>query len=272
MSTPAPAWFRSSLSRQRKKRYLSAWKLWAIALGAIVLIVIVSSQFREYLGAVEVHYVATMSGAVSLAIAFYNNIKGKLDERLFYIIAIFFFFFAGYQAWHDQKTDKAIVQGRLDDLTIPKFDLYMDGTMVGPATDGTIIICVVRIENHGAPSGAKDFSAELELSSGETVQASGFQPPGPLVVYQDGGRPPFSLQQSDYVPVKALQPIPMNGGIGGWFAAEARGVMINQTKSALVRITLRDYTGKEYHAEARLTGNTNVLNLPTPVDVTPLHR
>lgn len=79
------------------------WHLFAIAVVVPLLILKFIPEFRGYLGALSHHWVAWMSGSVSLCIAFYEQLKkGKLDERVFYLIAAIFFVFAGFQAWQDQ--------------------------------------------------------------------------------------------------------------------------------------------------------------------------
>jgi hypothetical protein len=90
-------------SNAEKKR-LTTRQLLAFAILGFAFVLLFLPRSRDFLAATASHFVASMTGLVSLGIALYEQVKGKSDERLFYLIAAMCFFFAGFQAWEDEHT------------------------------------------------------------------------------------------------------------------------------------------------------------------------
>lgn len=60
------------------------------------------SDFAAFMYAVASHWVALMTGIVSLAWALYERYKGRPRERLFWSVAVIFLILAFFLAWKDE--------------------------------------------------------------------------------------------------------------------------------------------------------------------------
>jgi hypothetical protein len=100
------------------------------------------------------------------------------------------------------------------------------------------------------------------LEDGRIIRGQGINVPA-ITIKQDNAT--FSFGPSDYFPVKALQPIPMNGGVSGWFMADAKGVWPAERKGAVIKVSVKDYSGKPYTAGRPLSGDKKVIDIPTPL-------
>jgi hypothetical protein len=63
--------------------------------------------FKGYMVAVLSHWVALMSGGVSVLITFYQQIRKNAGKYVLYVVAAMCVFFAGFQAWQDQYKENA---------------------------------------------------------------------------------------------------------------------------------------------------------------------
>jgi hypothetical protein len=210
--------------------------------------VLISSLFREYLVDVATHYVATMSGAVSLGIAFYNNVKGKLDERLFYIIAIFFFFFAGYQAWQDQRQqlDSTHLVGEIYN--------FVQGTRSDTGT--TEVFIEAAIKNTGTPTIAEGYQLSIVGNGVDVRNASSTYIPEKLTIHNPDGST-WEFYGKDALYEKTNHPIPEGGMEVGWLRYEILGkVPYEKAKEWTWTVTFRDIRGKEYSASGSPGGRS----------------
>jgi hypothetical protein len=132
--------------------------LFAVLVLAVVWITF--DSFHSYVWAVGKHWVALMSGLVSVAFTFYERVRRSVSRYWFYFVACLCLFLAGYQAWDEQERaftsehDKnGLLSAENDALRKPLFWVDALGqACIHYGQDGTYLFIPVSIENQGADS------------------------------------------------------------------------------------------------------------------------
>ena len=187
----------------------------AVLLGVAMFAGMFAFQFfKVYMLAVLGHWVALMSGGVSVLVSFYKDIRRTAGKYVLYVVAGMCVFFAGFQSWQDQyriADDKQeqinSKQKQLDNLTKPDLrgEIYQAiFSRSGDEDQDSLIIITAGIKNFGAPSIIEGIGMRLKLTNGKEIHLVDLPPPSkPLGLSLPNGRTPFHLDRGDYLLVKA---------------------------------------------------------------------
>jgi hypothetical protein len=155
------------------------------------------------------------------------------------------------------------LQKKLDALTVPKLAGKIQEVNAAPLGKNDVdclVTIVADISNSGAPSVARAMSLTIVLNSGKTVEGHLTPPPvGVTTLYSGKAKasPAETFPEADFLPRKALDhPIPTGGEAVGFLQFVVQGATRNQVfeKGVTVRLSFKDFMGKESVAEYVLTG------------------
>lgn len=194
------------------------------------------------------------------------RVKVRLEDKpiierfvpVLWVIAAFCVFWGFYSAWLVQYRARLQAETDLKKLTIP----YLAGEIrfesaasAGDKEQDSIFTLIVAIENHGAPSIAKNIIVTLKTSAGKTIGARILQPPnGPIKLLVDGQKG-FEFQPSEFLLRQVgAEPIPTNGSREGFLVTLALGITKQEIFSGntVAEITFSDIQGKPYKIEKRI--------------------
>jgi hypothetical protein len=87
---------------------------WIAAIVCLALLAAMSRLdfFKDYCAALYGHWIALMSGVISVAITFWEKVRNSLGKYVFYAIALMCVFLAGFQAWQDEHRALQTEQAR----------------------------------------------------------------------------------------------------------------------------------------------------------------
>jgi hypothetical protein len=217
----------------------------------------------DYLSALFGHWVASMSGVISLSIGVWLRIRrwrsnsqdSDIPNKAFLIIGLVFVFYAGYQTWGDEHRKALQLQVNLDALTVPHLVATISSTFVAPSGgtgENSLVTIEVHIKNTGAPSIAEHF-AIAAFRGGKQFKVD-VLPARNIVLYfgPNTNSPGGSYSALDYLPRKAFEnPIPHGGATGGFMQAVVSGLKQKETaaRGTTLRVTFTDVAGKACQAE-----------------------
>jgi hypothetical protein len=199
--------------------------------------------FREYLGALWLHWIALMSGIVSVGITFWEKIHNSIGKYVLYTVAAMCVFLAGFQAWQDEH--RIVVTARQPQL-IGSF-----GESIGIAKNpnDSVLIVVGVIKNKGAPTVLDHWRLNVKLNDGRSVDASLVVQPPPQVVTElidpiTGSRE--SLLPSDqWVQKTRDTAVTAEKAAVGWLASRVSGIKADEfaAKKATFTLSCDDVNG-----------------------------
>jgi hypothetical protein len=242
------------------------WQLYALAVVSVIWVLVSVPSSRDYFAEIIHHWVASMSSVVSLAIAFYEDrVKGKIDSRVFYLVAVLLFMFATFQAWQDQHqreisaaTDVTKLNEKMASLTIPQLTTRMDGVSIGQVTKQqekpTVITFFASVDNVGAPTILDQWRAVLKLKDGTEIPGQPtFLPKEKTVLsYGPSNKYGLELRVMDNIAVRSKpNPIVSGGGVSGWIAFVFQ-VRMSAVFGGLATLSFEDVHGKVYSIEHKL--------------------
>lgn len=136
----------------------------------------------EFGQAVFSHWVALMSGAISLAITFIEKVKSNtIALRTLYVISIACIFTAFFFSWKDEK-----------DRFYPGLRIHIDQTNIAPAPpSSTLLTLVVSVKNVGDPSVLEDCSSTVTFADGSQIIGRRLVVPEPLTLEGHEGKQVF---------------------------------------------------------------------------------
>lgn len=198
---------------------------------------------------------------------------------LIWVIGGVCIFYGFYNAWQserqigvDAKNETAILQRKLDNLTVPALRGEIKAVFLapaGPKNSDTLVVSVVRIYNNGAPSIADVTGMKLRLTNGKEVVLADVPPllpPQKLTFSSSRGQPRTALLFSDYLPSKAINnPIITGGAVKGWTWGLGKGVTMKEASSlgTLVIVSFKkDVAGHPYEMQWTMDGRfeENIIN------------
>jgi hypothetical protein len=237
---------------------LSSWLLLSI-----VVVLFIGSLFAEpmraYYFSVVSHWIASMSGVVSVAIGLFERAKKKLDARVFYLVAGLCLFIACFQAWQDVRRSSADLQDKLNNRQ-PNFGLELSGAVIGPTKKNstiTVIVLMGRIKNSGAASLVENWKMELR-TEGKEIEGTIFAAPSASTVVHLQPKSNMVIFGSDYWTRKIdpQHPVISGAGVDGWIAALFPGVDYDHAyrTHATVELSAEDITGRTYYASYTFVG------------------
>ena len=209
--------------------------------------------FREYLGALLPHWIALMSGVVSVAITFWEKIHDSIGKYVLYTVAAMCVFLAGFQAWEDQHRATIEAQNKLEGLTTPKLTADFGealGTSEANPADSVITLSGL-IKNQGAPTVLDNWSLDAELPD-RTIHGHLLFVPTPkqnIEMQNRKGQIMFYLSGAEHwVRITRDSPIVPGGGKQGWINALLPSVTNEElrAKKATIVLSCRDVNGKQW--------------------------
>jgi hypothetical protein len=231
---------------------------------------------QEYLPALWIHWVALMSGTISLFIAvglrigrrFSRVAKGWSDipDWIFISVGIVCLFWAGYGAWQDKNTALLDLQ---DKLKTPKFDgaLGFVGTALSGQGDTLLLVGGIITNPQGPESGIFGWTVEIECTDGTIVKGEIPFSPGKDEMAPLVGQPGQTLVLSvkNYWPAKSANPIPAGGSSTGWIKASFGNLNLHDelSKGASVVITFKDIRTSHRHQLRERLPTKGEMNLPS---------
>jgi hypothetical protein len=235
---------------EKDKNLLKTWHLLALLTLAVVFFVFQRFS-RDYFWAIESHWVILMSGVVSLAIGFYEKTKRKLHERLFYLLAVLIFFFAGFQAWQDEYSK-----------THPGVTISIDEVGVGddPTSHCAKVYVIADVANRGAPTILDEWLLEIQIPEEPKMTVTPFyiDPDKPMEMNEPmTGEPSFKLDSADALYNKTKpEPVRTGSKVPGILAFVVPGKTRDQLriKGAIFSLSCKSVYGDVIRASVAWTG------------------
>ncbi len=231
----------------------------AIAVGILMFAAMFAFQFFSvYMTAVLAHWVALMSGGVSVLIAFYQQIRKKAGPYVLYVVAAMCIFFAGFQAWQDEYRMYAAeqIQAGAPQLSA---EIVQYGFAPGRTPDESIVTVFPTIYNTGADSIIKHLALQVRTSNGKLFGTQFIPAPSRegdlrMSIPRDTGRG-LQLTRDDSLVKYMTQPIPHNGA-GSGFAMYYVEVPMEELKSPGwdLMLSFADIKDKSYLVTYRVNG------------------
>ena len=229
-------------------------------------------MFWEYCSGLFDHWVALMSGVISLAIGIFLRVGhrlGKLShfsdatDLCFVAIGLICLFIAGYRTWLDEH--RALLTER--QFNEPKLSATIQSTAIGQPygqPDETSIVLVIDVMNAGADSIADHWNLAVKIGDDlYSPRPMGLDPTAVVAVMDtSGNRITYSGAQALYnVSVKA--PIPRGGKVIGilMYTLPIRHTEAQQGRLQLI-LTFTDVRGRVLTAENRATDRGGILTYP----------
>jgi hypothetical protein len=225
------------------------------------------SDLFSFLGAVASHWVALMSGIVSLLITLVLRIK-KVEPRdkIFWSIAAFCFFIAFFLAWRDehvsvQNTKQELVREK--DENVPKLRGRIEQVAIreSPDLNGTQVFVHLSIGNIGGPSKVNDFLLDVESpetphkdSKGSDLQYKDKPAKFPKETISALGekKSKVTIHYQESMDAKMVDPIERGDRVSGWlmFLIKGEGEEPENIQRAKNKFTIsfRDVWGQTYSA------------------------
>lgn len=174
----------------------------------------------SFLTAVLSHWIALMSGVVSLGIGLWQRARhSKLTDKIFWSVAGVCFSLAIFLAWRDEHTSQLTTKKELEEVTnpaAPRFRAEIEQVIVedNHSLGGATVFVLLSVRNLGADSIAEKFllhirASDLEYKNGPTE----FTGETPLTL-PDGSK--ITLRRQDSLGVKASEPVRHGALIRGW--------------------------------------------------------
>ena len=234
------------------------------------------SDTVAYISAILGHTVTLLAGCgatVVLGLIQKYILKRPLSVKWELIMFSGFVFFAGFQAWQDQRNSYNAAQEQLHKdekklaaLTQPQLHISLGLIARAPAGihgDDCLVTITAVITNTGAPSVAEFNDATIKMSSGDTKNTVLLPTHEKVILYEgsDSSSKHLEFGPSDWLPKMAFQqPIPTGGGVRGYFQLIVKGLNKEQLEGSVVRVVVSDVNDKKYTAEASLSGT--LANIP----------
>jgi hypothetical protein len=257
---PRPAWMRHIAP------------IMAIVVGiAMFAAMFAFRDFVPYLQAVLTHWVALMSGGVSVLVTFYQQIRKTAGKYVLYVVAAMCVFFAGFQAWQDQyaltattTSENTNLHKQLDALDKPdlkaEIDEFVTGRVAlafenGKSTTGPAsVLIVMSIRNLGADSIAEGYNLQVFGVDG------GFIGNGTMELLPDNFKLGYFKVTNDQLLTNKSEeiPIPRGGSRKGYlfFVIENVDVSLLQRMGTKFVVSFKDVTGRPYSVESVVTHHT----------------
>ena len=210
-----------------------------------VCIIISLARLLDWFYLLLSHWVALMSGAVSLALSIWQRVssKGKeIGDVPFVWLAVFFLFFASYQTWQDEHSarqqDQSLLEetralstahatiekereaaSSVDSFSRPNFHVRLLESALLQVNSGRkysrYIVLIVEITNSGAPSLARLVNCYITLKAGAILPTGPITFPDATTFYSNNS-PRFVFYQSDLLTDKISRPIERGSQVIGY--------------------------------------------------------
>lgn len=206
--------------------------------------------------AVLSHWVALMSGVVSLVLTFLLRTRRKdISDRWFWLIAVCFLLFASFLAWRDEhrsliKTAEELAEER--DPNTPRLNGKIEQVKVGKSTDSSDaqVLIHLSVRNTGSQSIAEGF--ELGIKS---VDFEDHDTPSDIAkdysLLPLDKSPKLTLGPQDSLTHMTAKPIERGSLARGWLRFAVTGARPERLWRPGMKYTVSfaDVLGKTYTAE-----------------------
>jgi hypothetical protein len=229
------------------------------------------TMFIEYLSALLQHWVALMTGIVSLVIGLWLrfgkvNIESGPDipNWAFFSITVICIFISGYQAWADKNTTLLALQKKLQTPELPGEITQASRGML----NNIPLIAVSGIIRNplGPPTGLINWHTYVHFPSGQTIQGqfplnTGKGYSGLLL---NSGGMTITFPQEKYWPEMCMQPISTGGAVNGWIVSTFSDLdLVKASKSgALLIVEFHDAVTNSAHTIQYQLNKLGGVNLP----------
>jgi hypothetical protein len=214
-------------------------------------------MLNEYLAALWMHWVALMSGIVSLLIGIGLRVNRRVSlnkladipDWIFISIGIICLFWAGYNAWDDKNTALITLQEK---LKAPEFVGEIQTVIIGNNNGLPLVAASGIITNpHGPPSGIINWHTFIEFPDGKRLQGhfplfTGKDTTGKLL---NSGGIKINLLITSYWPNICSQAISAGGSVNGWLMTDFEGLDFKKAikENALFIIEFYDVVANKKH-------------------------
>jgi hypothetical protein len=248
-----PIWSQESVSR--RSFYRTAL---VICLGLATMYKFVPDA-RPYFLALLDHTVTLLAGCgatVLLGILQKYAFKKPLSIKWEVTLLAAFVFFAGFQAWKDERkvAQECAVQltethGKLDELTKPNLVLTVVQLVVGDNDAGLKMFVEFAIKNLGAPSAASAFDVQIKSDISDTGRIRNlFIPEGDKMMSSDT-QTVLEFHRNMSLDDKTAHAVQRGDLVGGWLKFFIPGWTVKRLHQEHASITFYflDINDKEYH-------------------------
>jgi hypothetical protein len=221
-------------------------------------------SFGDYCRAVLTHWVALMSGGVSVIVTFYREIRKSAGKYVLYVVAAMCVFFAGFQAWQEQfKIARELEQktNRLDDeAKKPKLHGLIDEVVSGYVVPlkGRMLVLRMSITNIGSVTTvANTYVVHLPASCLGTERSEVAAYGGNFAFVMPHGKK-ASFRREDMLFEKTYtNVIPVGGNVTGWLMFLFPGENKSDLQHCDFAVTFKDVWGQVYESPFRPGPFTN---------------
>jgi hypothetical protein len=177
----------------------------------------------DYGLALMAHWVALMSGIVSIAIGVWLRVRrwrkqiegSDITNNAFLAVGVSCLFVAGYQTWLDEHKAVQQLTAKINDLSKPKFVVEIPQSInhYQPTDDTTVAFLAVAITNQGADSSVIGYHAHFHSPSLDSdVDIAHLV--GAVSLPMPGGME-LTLKDDNYIYNKTISIIPRGGSVIG---------------------------------------------------------
>jgi hypothetical protein len=196
----------------------------------------------SFLYALFNHWIALMSGAVSLVLTLILRVRRKdISDKPFWVLTALCFLFAFYLTWQDERAKERLTC-KIDKVVVDQW----------PDEEATQVFVLLSVRNTGTPTIAENYklhikASDLEYSAPPTKIPTNY----PLSPTDKGSIATFDEQGS--LMEKTRKPIATGDMVRGWLRFVIR---LPEAKPAFIRhpgvtytVTLTDVSGNACSAE-----------------------
>jgi hypothetical protein len=207
------------------------WETWLAVLLVLTILGLIEGSFRYHRGHVVAH---------AVEIAGLNHIIEVLREEL--------------------RLERDRSKPELHPLITQVSAALFSPPQVSTATHetNTLLVLGMAIENTGAPSIVKRFSAQIEIRDEFLKADIALGPPGDFTANRSDGKI-LTYSKQDYLPIKAYSaPIPTGGGVHGWLRAVVRYMHPDDVwQYGTLHLSFYDVQDREYKVSKVIQGIPN---------------
>jgi hypothetical protein len=212
------------------------------------------SDILSFLGAVASHWVALMSGIVSLLITLVLRIK-KVEPRdkIFWSIAALSFLLAFFLTWRDEhvsliNTKQELLKER--DKNVPKLHGHIEQVIIreSPDVKGSQVFIQLSIGNIGGKSKVDNFLLDVESSDSDLqfkIEPAEF--PKETISFPDE-KSKVTITHQDSMEERAAKPVESGDRVLGWmrFVVENIKPEIIQRPKTKLKLSFKDVWEQTY--------------------------